>query len=282
MSIIKVIDPGFSSSLQDRGRRGPQSLGVPISGPMDHISFKLANAILDNFVNDALMECTMSGPTLLFQEETEICLTGAEVDIRVNDRLESSYKRITVKKGDILKVGNFKKGIRCYIAIRFGFISPEFMDSKSFFYPLSPQGFLSANDILEFTPFKTKTAGTGSRVRSPKLWSKNILRVQKGPEWDFVKEQQDQLLNRPLLIGPNNRMGYRIESTLERSWPEMFSSAVIPGTIQATPSGELLAATADCQVSGGYPRILMLDQEALSILSQKKTGEQITLDLLPD
>ena len=55
MSNIKVINPGFSSSLQDLGRQGNQSFGVPISGPMDSISFKLANAILDNFINDAVM-----------------------------------------------------------------------------------------------------------------------------------------------------------------------------------------------------------------------------------
>lgn len=282
MSSIKVINPGFSSSLQDLGRRGTQSYGVPVSGPMDSISFKLANAILDNFINDAVMECTMSGPSLLFNEETEVCITGADAEIRVNDRLESSYKRITVKKGDILKVGNFKKGIRCYIAVRFGFITKEYMNSKSYYYPLTPQGFLSANDILEFTPFKTKTPKTGTRVRSPQLWSRDILRVQKGPEWHFVQEQAPRLLEQALLIGPNNRMGYRIDSDLQQSWPEMFSSAVLPGTVQATPSGQLLVATADCQVSGGYPRILMLDQEALSILSQKKTGEHISFDLLPD
>lgn len=278
MAIIKVMEPGFSTAVIDLGRRSFQSSGVPISGPMDGISFRMANSILNNFEGAAVLECTVNGPTLCFDAPTTICVTGAEVDLFLNEDPESTNKTINIEAGDILRIGNCKKGMRCYLAIRHGFHSPEYLGSKSFYYPISPKSFLSAEDELEYSELEQLKPVKQSRIRSSIFLHKESLWVVKGPEWDLVHKQEHKLINTRMTIGPNNRMGYRIDSDIETPNSNMFSSAVIPGTIQLTPAGQLLIATADCQVTGGYPRVLVLDEIGLSILAQKRTGQGISLN----
>jgi biotin-dependent carboxylase-like uncharacterized protein len=278
MAIIKVLEPGFSTAVIDLGRRSFQSSGVPISGPMDMISFRMSNSILNNFEGAAVLECTLLGPTLSFEADTTICVSGAEVQLLHNDLPESTNKAIKIKAGDKFKIGRCTKGMRCYLAIKHGFHSPEYLGSKSFYYPISPKSFLSANDELEYSAHQSNQAKKQARIRSSIFLQKESLWVTKGPEWDLVSKLEHQLINTRLPIGPNNRMGYRIDSDLETESSSMFSSAVIPGTVQLTPSGQLLVATADCQVTGGYPRILVLDEIGLSILAQKRTGQSISLN----
>lgn len=278
MAVIKVLEPGFSTAVIDLGRRSFQSSGVPISGPMDMISFRMANSILNNFEGSAMLECTLQGPSLEFEEPTTICVTGAETQLLLNDNPVSTNKRINIQAGDKLKVGRCMKGMRCYLAIKHGFHSPEYLGSKSFYYPISPKSFLSANDELEYSGLDYDSQYNPARIRSSIFLYRESLWVSKGPEWDLIANKENQLINTRLPIGPNNRMGYRIDSDIETPSSSMFSSAVIPGTIQLTPSGQLLIATADCQVTGGYPRILVLDEIGLSILAQKRTGQSISLN----
>ena len=278
MAVIKVQEPGFSTAVIDLGRRSFQSSGVPISGPMDMISFRMANALLNNFEGAAVLECTLQGPSLLFEEPTAVCITGAETQILHNENPVSTNKVIHIEAGDKLKIGRCVKGMRCYVAIKHGFHSPEYLESKSFYYPISPKSFLSANDELEYSAIEHKHKVNPIRIKSSIFLYRESLWVSKGPEWDLIKDKEHQLIDTRLPVGPNNRMGYRIDSNLETPSTSMFSSAVIPGTIQLTPSGQLLIATADCQVTGGYPRILVLDEIGLSILAQKRTGQSISLN----
>ena len=71
-------------------------------------------------------------------------------------------------------------------------------------------------------------------------------------------------------------MGYRLSSTIVVTAPRLLSQLILPGMVQLTPSGEILIATADCQVSGGYLQVLCLSEEALAVLVQKREGEQLT------
>ncbi len=275
MATIKVIDSGFSTAVIDWGRRGFQSSGVPVSGPMDQISFKLANSILNNFEGAACLECTLLGPTLQFDAPTVVCLTGADMEISLNGEAEQSYKPILIQAGDELKLGKCTDGVRSYLAIKHGFHSPEVLGSKSFFYPVTEQSFLTQGNTLEYSADDRTKHQMYVRIKTPNHWKKDHLWVRKGPEWTLVEDQIDRLIDKPLIIGPNNRMGYRIESQLEHEPTGMYSSAVIMGTVQLTPSGQLLVAAADCQVTGGYPRVLLLDQIGMSMLSQKRTGQTI-------
>ena len=62
---LTVVKPGMLTTVQDLGRRGYQGSGVPVSGPMDVYSHRLANAVLGNDPMAAALEVTLLGPELL-------------------------------------------------------------------------------------------------------------------------------------------------------------------------------------------------------------------------
>ncbi len=94
--MVKVIQPGFFSTIQDLGRFGYLQYGVPESGAMDRYSANLANAILNNNKDEAVIEMTMTGATLMFETSTQICVTGADMSPKLNDTAINTFFSSTV------------------------------------------------------------------------------------------------------------------------------------------------------------------------------------------
>ena len=85
--MIKVIHPGFHTSIQDLGRFNYRSIGVPVSGAMDQNATRLANALLNNCPNAAVLEIVFGRCQLLFQEDTLTSITGANFSATLEDTL---------------------------------------------------------------------------------------------------------------------------------------------------------------------------------------------------
>ena len=115
--MIKVIEPGLYSNIQDYGRFGYRNIGVPYSGFMDQESARTANKIVGNDENESLIEITLMGPTLLFNADYILSITGADFSSLINNDKVDMYKPIHVKLGDTLKINHSKYGARCYLAI---------------------------------------------------------------------------------------------------------------------------------------------------------------------
>ena len=109
----------------------------------------------------------------------------------------------------------------------------------------------------------------------------SVLNVFKGPEFNMLKKDSvAMLLNKKFTIGVNNRMGYNLNEKLQIGTKSIISSPVLPGTTQLTPSGNIIVLHRDCQTSGGYNRILQLDEKSLNDLSQLKAGQKIRFKLI--
>ncbi len=132
---IRVLAGGASTTVQDYpGRLGLWDVGVPPSGPMDALAFRLGNRLLGNAEDTAGLEITAAGPTLLFNVATRICLTGADFGAAVDGTPVSSYEPIDIAAGQILKIGRVTGGgMRGYIAIAGGLDVPLFLGSRSAF-----------------------------------------------------------------------------------------------------------------------------------------------------
>jgi len=148
--MIKIIKPGLYSTIQDKGRVGMQSYGIPYSGTMDSFSSDLANKILNNSVNSAVLEITMVGPVLEFVYETVICITGANLSPLLNNKIIKMNNPIFIKANDILSFGVLKSGLRSYIAVLGGFKSEKVFGSRSMFKNLTKVVKLAKNDVLNF------------------------------------------------------------------------------------------------------------------------------------
>lgn len=284
--MIEVIDAGFYSSIQDQGRMGYRHLGVPVSGAMDQKAFDLAHQLLGETLDFSCIECTLIGPILRFHEPCSLVLTGAHMQAWVNENPIQNNTTIAILSGDVLKLRRAIKGLRTYIKINQTIISPVLLGSTSFYKPLTQDAVLKKGNHIFWIKSDKAFDKSNARIRwdDSYLLSKD-LEVEKGPEFNVLsKTVQQQIYQNDFLINSQNRMGYRISSPFSMDSVSMLSGAVRPGTVQITPSGTLLIAGVDGQVSGGYPRIFQLTEEALTVLVQKKEGDCVSFkshDTLP-
>jgi biotin-dependent carboxylase-like uncharacterized protein len=128
---IKVIKPGLSTTVQDSGREGFYHLGIPPSGAMDQYAMKAANLLVGNPENTAVLECTLLGPELVFQTETVIAVTGAEMSPVIDGQTMPLNTSLTIKAGQQLSFGYPIKGARVYLAIAGGLDLPLALGSCS-------------------------------------------------------------------------------------------------------------------------------------------------------
>lgn len=164
---IDILNPGTFTTIQDYpGRSGYWNIGVPPSGPMDHLAFRLANRILGNPDSAAGLECTVMGPTLRFNCDTTICLTGAQMQATLDGIDVPYWSAIAVSAGSTLTlkaiVGH---GYRTYLAIAQGFDVPEYLGSRSTF------------TLGQFGGHAGRTLRLGDVLRLPRLSDQDDERV---------------------------------------------------------------------------------------------------------
>ena len=278
--MIKVLKEGLFSTIQDSGRFGYKNIGVPVSGAMDQTSAKLANLILGNDESAAVLEMTLLGPTLEFLNDTYISITGADMNPMVNKKKVLLNETLLIKNGDILYLANSSNGMRTYLGIRGGLNSEKILGSKSFYKGITKREKLIKNDQIEFDLSISSPKKINQNFNDIKINRNSKIKVFKGPEFDCLDpKSQDIIFNNEFTIGVNNRMAYNLVEIIENKIPSIVSSPLMPGTIQLTPSGRVIILCRDCQTTGGYPRILQLDNNSLDCLSQKVTGEKINFYL---
>ncbi len=134
-STIDVLDGGVMTTIQDYpGRVGYWNVGVPPSGPMDHLAFRLANKLVGNDESVAGIEVTLIGPTLKFNTDTLIAVTGPLMELNLNGAPLAMWKSHYIKAGSTLKMGKvLSQGCRTYLAVKGGFNVPDYLGSKSTF-----------------------------------------------------------------------------------------------------------------------------------------------------
>ena len=132
---IEVLAPGTQTTIQDwPGRVGYWAVGVPPSGPMDHLSFRLANRLVGSAEGAPALELTLSGPALQFNCDTVICLGGADMGAKIGDRTVSLWQPVSVRAGEVLKIGRVTgAGARAYLAVQGGFDLPAYLGSRATF-----------------------------------------------------------------------------------------------------------------------------------------------------
>jgi urea carboxylase len=133
-SAFEVLDAGTQTAVQDwPGRLGYWHVGVPPSGPMDALAFRLANRIAGNKDSAAAIECAVSGPALKFDHDTVIALTGADMQATLDGQPVPRWEAVRVAKGSVLRMGTAKTGARAYLAVQGGIDVPDYLGSKSTF-----------------------------------------------------------------------------------------------------------------------------------------------------
>lgn len=276
MPSLEIIKPGLMTSIQDLGRKGLAYYAIPTSGVMDENAAKIALLLLNKKEESPLIECTAVAPHILFNNSTQIAITGANFNWTINGDPISQNTVIEINKGDLLK-GNFaQQGFRGYIALSGELSLDRIYNSYATYVNARIGGhqgrLLKKGDVIVWEQAKLNP------------FNNRIIPIKKGPEFQFLSElSKYQLTANNYKIGTDsNRMGVRLvgpklEST---SYQLEYSLPVLPGFIQLPPSGLPIVVLQDGQTSGGYPRVAYIQERYLSRLNQIPLGGEFRFELV--
>lgn len=275
--MFRILETGFFTTVQDSGRYGFRDIGIPLSGCMDARAARLVNSLLENDQSDAVLEITMTGPKIQFEEPTFIALGGAEMSAELNGQAIGIYEVHPVNTGDLLTFGKLQTGFRTYLGLKGGIRSTKVLNSRSFFKSITKVDRIKENEEFAYQPcvdYKAKI----TQIKPESFCKEQKLIVEPGPEFELLDiKDQEKLFHKNFTIAKEyNRMAYQLEETLNEHTISMITSANLPGTVQLTPAGKLIVLMRDGQTTGGYPRVLQLNEASISVLSQKKFGDKIS------
>jgi len=218
--MVQVIKKGLETSVQDYpGRIGTLNLGFPPSGPMDSWSFRLANVLVENEPGTAALECQFLGPTLKFNSDRIIAITGANMSPKINGTPVPLWESLEVKKDQVLEMSFATVGARSYIAFSGGINTTPWLGSKSTFHKAGVGG-IEGKAIQEgqIIPLNKSKSVAGRKIKknsipvmsTNKKWS---VEVVKGPNDDWVDEKGHKMfLNSDWkLQSKSDRTGYRLD-----------------------------------------------------------------------
>ncbi|WP_077624720.1 biotin-dependent carboxyltransferase family protein [Sediminibacillus massiliensis] len=283
---LRIIEEGLQTSIQDSGRPGSQSSGISVSGAMDSKAMKLANIAVGNHAHEAVLEMSYMGPSITFETDMVIALTGADMSAKINDKPLSLGMPLAVKTGDTLQLRTVRTGMHCYLAVKGGFNIPEILGSKSasikddlggeFSRRLKTGDSIPINTPLKSTPFSWRL--------SPQLFSyiqeEPVVRFIEGRQYHWFTEEARQMFMTESYktTTQSNRMGYRLEGKRinKNKEEDLVTEAATFGTIQIPPDGNPIILMAESQSTGGYPKIGQVIQADLPVLSQVKPGKSVT------
>ena len=288
MTKLHFQKAGLQTLIQDQGRVGYQSYGVPVSGAMDKKSAGLANDLVGNDLGNPVIEITLLGPIVQIEGACQIAITGADLSPKINKVAIPLYRTINVKDGDILSFGAIKNGCRAYLGIRGKWQISKWLGSYSAL-PYSGKEATPGSVIEKGQKLMVKTTEEIVEKSIPKteqpIYNKiQRIRVLPGPEFEeFSSYTIAYFFSRGYqLTNESNRMGYRLDANLIDFKPkrEVISSGIIPGTIQITSSGQPVILMADAQTVGGYYRIANVITEDMDKLAQLKPGDEVWFSLI--
>ena len=273
------------TTVQDLGRWGWQGDGIPVAGPMDAYSHRLANRLVGNDQAAAALEVTLIGPELEAEGEVVCAVTGARFEVAVDGAPVPLDAPFVVRNGGRIRLGSRTSGARSTLAFAGGIDVPAIYGSRatSLAGRVGPFGgrALKAGDVLPIGPVAGRREGRpGTPLPLPAGGAR--LRVVVGPHDDMFRPGALDVLctARFIVTTSSNRMGYRLEGPgLEHaSLGEILSDATPLGSIQVPPSGQPILLMADRQTTGGYPRIATVISADLPLAGQLAPGDWIEFD----
>lgn len=310
-----ILSTGLKATIQDAGRFGWREYGIPQSGAADAYSAALANILVGNARNEAVLEVMSGGFVMLMERDTVIALTGANMSAEaLLDGLTMPvpmYRPILMRRGATLRMRNANNGLRSYIALAGGIDTPLSLGSRSTYQRAGLGGIggraLAKGDVIACGKHTAQNASVMRFFPSANMLSPQVpflpakwffrseiaanaqipvkLLVVLGAEYDeLTPASKFALFTQPLRILPNSdRMGLRLSVPQEQAFvrsteKQVISRAVMPGTVQLPPDGQPILLLADSQTTGGYPVIAHVSSVDISRAAQLRPNDQIIFE----
>ena len=282
--MVEIVSGGLQTTVQDGGRPGYQSSGVPVCGAMDALALARANILCGNRWDEAALEICALGPTVRFEEPNIFALCGGEFAAALDGAPVESGRACLARQGSTLTVGAARKGFRAVLAFAGGLALDPVMGSRS---TCLAAGF-GGHDGRKLR------AGDRLRFRAPQLWLRGLpdRALAQDYDWDaavrvVLGAQSDRVTAFSLarffsaeytVSDKSDRMGLRLEGPALRFVPgrdaNILSDGVAMGAIQV-PDGQPIVMMADRQTVGGYVKLGAVCTADLPLLAQKRPGDRV-------
>jgi antagonist of KipI len=282
---LLVIKPGMLTTIQDAGRWGFQSRGVPVAGPMDPVSHRVANALVGNDRRAAVLEITLLGPELEFDDERLVAVAGADFELSLDGRAVPSNAPFIVAAGSRLRFGARGRGARAYLAVSGGIAVPPALGSRST-HLVSAMGGLAGRALIAGDRLPLGDPARQERVLPPQeavvpLPDHHVqIRVLPGPQVEYFSgDALDVLQSAPYVIAQqSDRMGFRLEGPrlTHARGADIISDATPLGVLQVPASGHPILLMADRPTTGGYPKIATVISADMAIAGQLEPADTIS------
>ncbi|MGI8614494.1 MAG: biotin-dependent carboxyltransferase family protein [Nocardioidaceae bacterium] len=275
-AVLTVLDPGPLATVQDQGRVGHASSGVPRSGAADRAALRLGNRLLGNREDAAGIEATLGGLVVQMNAPLTVALTGAPGPAEAAGRTVAHGQPVWLEADAVLRLGAPAVGLRTYLSVRGGIAVPQMLGSRStdLLAGIGPAP-LSGGDRLPVGPpgSEPATAQAASRLPHGEL----SLRILLGPRDDWFTPAAVALLGSACwrVSERSDRVGIRLDGPLlERSaGVELPSEGCVRGSIQVSADGSPILLGPDCPVTGGYPVIAVVDDADCDLAGQARPGD---------
>ena len=287
MKALRVVKSGPFTTVQDRGRFGYRQFGIPPCGMMDPWAGILANVLVGNEPDAAVLEWTFQGGRLEALDEFDIALTGGDMELQVNGIRRQSWASHRVHRGDDIELGEARDGCRAYLAVSGGIDVPLVMGSRSTHIAAKMGGYegrtLAKEDLLSRGD---ATLLNGPRTLPeewiPKYGKEVVLRAIAGPQESCFGRGVRIFFRKTFSVSPmSNRMGYRLQGpTVQRrrgGLQGIISEAILPGAVQIPEDGQPIVLFSE-QTAGGYAKIATVISVDIPRLAQAIPGNEIRFE----
>ena len=285
--MIKVINPGLTTTIQDLGRPGYYQVGIPLSGAMDRYALRAANLLVGNDEGAACLETPYMGPELEFTRDTSVAVTGADVPVLLDGTEQPGWTTLAVKAGQVLSFGYLKGGARIYIAVSGGIDVPVVLGSRST-YAIGQIGGIDGRPLAAGDELPVGDGG-GTLIKEVPQTLRRMpsnpaeLRMLPGLYWHRITEAAgEQFFADEWLVGTEaDRMGYRFKGgkPLEfvpreppfgaGSDPSNITDSAYPyGSVQVPAGQEPIVLHRDAVSAGGYFQVGAVISADMDLIGQ--------------
>ena len=281
--MIRVLDPGPQTTVQDLGRPGQLRYGIPPSGPIDRPSFIIANRLVANADNAAALECTLMGPRLQAQVPCAVAVTGADMAVTVNGAGAPAWTTLLLLAGDVGKIGVARAGVRGYVAFSGGIDVPPVLGSRATYVRGRMGGVqgraLRRDDVLPLAAAPLPRVRRAGRDAITDWNVEPTLRVVLGPQADrFTPEGIAHFLGAAYEMLPqSDRMGARLKGppTAHARGHDIISDGIALGAVQVPGDGQPIVLLVDRQSTGGYTKMATVCSFDIARIGQVKPGQRM-------
>lgn len=274
--MIRVLNPGLLTTVQDLGRHGHAHLGVSPAGAGDTVSIRAGNRLVGNPDGFAALEFTLLGGRYEFLHDAVVALTGAEF-VAAGIPM---WTAVQVAAGTVVDIGGAKSGARGYLCVRGGLDVPRILGSASTHLLSGFGAALRRGDELQLGGAESLPPPAAKSISA---WPvRKRLRITAGAQIaEFTALDAYRLASEPYAVTDDcNRMGLRLKGAplAPPHGGQMLSEGVALGAIQIPPNGEPIILFVDAQTTGGYPVLASVISADLASVGQLRPRDEVTFE----